>query len=218
MQDTHDTNLLLPRRTLLGLLAAAAGSRVLPVLAQEQAEQRDQQERKYTQFLPEDGHLRPMHIHRLRQLGLEVWSEAEPQWDTELLPGGKGAPPVFTLSSPDNYHPPAATTITAWRRERVPGELFETMADTAIRTASANYGLNKGQARAIPVVPRTWGLLAGHEGDFSGRAQGQRLDVKIFVGQQEGKYPVVAQIYTQAGKMADLQDVIRRCWSNITYL
>lgn len=100
----------------------------------------------------------------------------------------------------------------------MPTELFETVADTAIRTASANYGLNKGQARVIQVAPRTWGLLQGHEGNFSGRAQGMRMDVKIFVGQQEGKYPVVAQIYTQAGKMPDLQDVIRRCWSNITYL
>lgn len=162
--------------------------------------------------------MRPMNVRRVPKLGLEIWTESEPEWLTELVPGEDGGPPIFTAEAPDNYHPPAVLTITAWRRERVPQNLFQTLADTAIRTAGEGYGLNKGSARAIGVEPKTWGILHGYQGSFSGRAQGTTVDVTLFVGQQEGKYPVVAQIYTQAGKMQHLQEVMRRCWSNITYL
>lgn len=208
----HKPSALEARRCLLLSLLASAGGGVLPGLAL--AQQTDTSPR-VTPFPPESGYLRPMTVHKVKALGLEIWTEAEPAWETGLL---AGTPPTFTAQSPDNYTPSAAITISAWRSERVPQHLFETVADTAIRRAGLNYGLNQGQTRAMAVRPARWGILEGFEGDFQGRAQGMAMDVKVFVGQQEGRYPVVGQIYTQAGKMQSLQEVIRRCWSNITYL
>jgi len=208
----HKPSALETRRRLLLSLLASAGGGALPGLAL--AQETDTPPR-ITPFPPESGYLRPMTVHQINELGLEIWTEAEPAWETGLL---AGTPPTFTAQSPENYTPSAAITISAWRNERVPPHLLEIVAATAMRRAGLNYGLNQGQVRAMAVHPARWGILQGFETDFRGRAQGMAMDVKVFVGQGEGKYPVVGQIYTQAGKMQSLQEVIRRCWSNITYL
>ena len=44
------------------------------------------------------------------------------------------------------------------------------------------------------------------------------MDVRIFVGQARGRYPVVLTLYTLQGKMQNLNEVVRRTWGNVDYL
>ena len=44
------------------------------------------------------------------------------------------------------------------------------------------------------------------------------MDVKIFVGQANGKFPVALSIYTLEGKMVHLAEVVRHTWGNLAYL
>lgn len=207
----RDERALQRRGFLTATGAMGAAALVLPAWARDPAP-------RAAEFPGSDGRPVPMLVHEIRQLGIAVWTDAQPEWETSLQRGRGGGPPTFVVESPDDHQPPAVMTITAWRKERVPAEHLQTMAVTAIRTASGNYGVSKARALAIDVQPQAWGGLSGYQGVFTGRAQGTRMDVKVFVGQQDGKYPVVAQIYTLAGKMKEFDEIIRRCWSNINYL
>lgn len=160
--------------------------------------------------------LREMRIHRVRELGLVIWTENQPPWETELSDGSGW--PSFIAQSPDNYHPPTNVAYSSWPKERVAPEQLVTVARTAIRRAAQNFGLNLAMARVIPAKPVRHGVLEGLEGDFVGRAQNVPVDVKVFVGQQAERFPVACSIYTLNGKMAHLTEVIRRAWGHVAYL
>jgi hypothetical protein len=103
-------------------------------------------------------------------------------------------------------------------QEKVPTAQFENMAKQALRRASANWGLQAAEIRAIPITVQKYGVLDGLEGNFVGKTDEILMDVKIFIGQSEGRFPVILWIYTQQGKMDNLVEVIRRSWSKLTYL
>lgn len=160
--------------------------------------------------------LREMQIHKVRELGLVIWTENQPPWEAKLsLDSGR---PMFIAQSPDSYHPPAVITYSSWAKERAAPEQFLTIAQTAIRRAAQNFGLNLALARVIPIKPVRHGVLEGLEGEFVGRAQDVAMDVKVFVGQQAGRFPVACSIYTLKGKMTHMAEVIRRAWGSLTYL
>jgi len=52
--------------------------------------------------------LRQMQIHKVRELGLEIWVENQPPWDTTL--STHTGRPTFVAQSPDAYHPPTVMT------------------------------------------------------------------------------------------------------------
>lgn len=160
--------------------------------------------------------LREMSIHKVPELGLEIWIENQPAWDLERV--AVNGRPQWAASSPDYYHPPAAIVYASWPDTRVDDTAFPLVAETAIRRGSENFGLNKHRARQIRVKPAHYGVLDGFEGDFEGRAQGLAMDVKIFVGRQSGRFPVVLTVYTLKGKLTLLSEVIRRGFSRLRYL
>jgi hypothetical protein len=198
--------MLSTRRNAIGTLLTTGAGLIAPrVFAQ-----------RLTSNASSSRDLREMQIRKVPELGLEIWVENQPAWE-ENLTEDQGRP-IFTTQSPDDYHPPTAMTFSAWPKERVPDAQMPTLALTAIRGAAMNFGLNAAQARSIAVLPAQHGALQGAEGDFAGFAQGVDMDVKVFVGQQSGHYPVALSIYTLKGKMPHLAEVVRRCWGNLTYL
>lgn len=160
--------------------------------------------------------LREMQIHKVKELGLEIWVENQPPWETQL--STQTGHPTFVAQSPELYHPPTVMTYMTWPDAKSPDSLLPIMATTAIRRASQNFGLNLGQARALQPMQAEYGVLRGYEATFDGSGQGQALDVMIFAGQAPGRFPVVLNIYTQRGKISSLVEHRRRSWTKIRYL
>lgn len=160
--------------------------------------------------------LREMQIHHVPELGLQIWVENQPAWEAAL--SDTNGHPSFVVQSPATYHPPSVITYASWPKLSVTPEMLLGVASSAIRRASENFGLNLGQSRGISIHAANYGALQGYEADFVGQAQRVPMDVKIFVGQSAGKFPVVLCIYTLEGKMMQLKDVIRRSWQRVTYI
>jgi hypothetical protein len=160
--------------------------------------------------------LREMQIHRVRELGLVIWTENQPPWEVALR--RDSGRPSFVAESPALYHPPSAIAYSSWPDERVAPALVQTLARTAIRQAAQNFGLNAARARTVAVAPARHGVLQGFEANFVGHVQGVAMDVKLFVGQEAGRFPVVCSAYTLQDKMAHLAQVIRRGWGQVSYL
>ena len=160
--------------------------------------------------------LREMQIHKVSALGLEIWTENQPEWETTLSVAS--GHPSFVAQSPSTHHPPTVMSYASWPKEQVATERLQDMSLSAIRRASQNFGLTVGQSRSIQLRPAKYGVLQGFEGDFYGKADGVSMDVKVFVGQAPGRFPVVLSIYTLQGKMKHLQENIRRGWGKLAYL
>lgn len=159
---------------------------------------------------------REMQIFKVTDLGLEVWVENQPTWETQQT--SATGRPIFAAESPVGYHPATVMTYASWPKEKVHDNLLYETAVGAIRRASQNFGVSENHSRAIFPTAATYGSLTGFEGNFAGVAQGTTMDVKIFVGQASGKFPVVMTIYTQEGKMVHLNEQIRRAWGKVKYL
>lgn len=160
--------------------------------------------------------LREMQIHRVPELKLGIWVENQPPWEAALHPHPQQ--PSFVVQSPDNYHPPTVMTYWSWPAQRIADAALAPVAQTAIQRASRNFGLDAAQARSIPKLPASHGVLSGFEGQFVGHVDGVSMDVRIFVGQQPGRFPVVMGVYTLRGKMVHLGQVLRRGWGQVSYL
>jgi len=159
---------------------------------------------------------RPMTVHKLEELGLEIWTEGEPEWETELLHYGKKA--VFTAQSPVLYYPPAAMSYASFPGMEVDSQELQEVALSAIQQSGRNYQLSAESVEQIAPVAVTYSELTGYEATFSGRAHEEDVDVKVFVGHKPGKGPVVMQGYTLKGKLPHISEQIRRAWENVTYL
>lgn len=159
---------------------------------------------------------REMQIFKVNELGLEVWVENQPAWETQLVTAG--GRPMFAAQSPDGYHPATVMMYATWPKEKVQDNLMFETALGAVRRASRNFGVSDNQSRAITLTPASYGPLKGYEGRFAGVSQSTPMDVRIFVGQAGGKFPVVLTVYTQSGKMAQLNEQIRRAWGKVRYL
>lgn len=159
---------------------------------------------------------RPMKIHKLPELGLEIWTEYEPRWITELHYRGKK--PVFTVQSPPLVYPPAAMTVVSFPGMTVDTDEMNDIATTAITEGARNYKASQSELAELHVIPALYGDLTGYEASFSGKVRGDEVDVKVFVGNKPGKGPVMLQIYTLEGKLGHLSEQIRRSWTNVKYL
>lgn len=160
--------------------------------------------------------LREMQVFEVPELGLSIWVENQPPWEAKLTT--TNGRPVFVAESPDNHHPPMAMTYASWPTERVPAGQMMGVALSAVQRASENFGLNRAQARAIKVGPATYGVLSGGEGRFKGNVDGVLMDVVVFVGQADGRFPVALSLYTIDGKLGHTSEVLRRSWGRLAYL
>ncbi len=156
---------------------------------------------------------RPMTIHQVDELGLEIWTERNPEWPTQQVNQGKQ--PMFIAQSPLNSYPSAVMMWMSFPKMRVTAGDLETIAGTAIRTAADNYHVPADQALSVNTA--RYGALTGYEATFDGQADGEVVSVKMFVGHQLGKGLVSMQVYTGSGKLAHLNEHIRRSWQNIKY-
>ena len=160
--------------------------------------------------------LRHMQIYRVNELGLEIWVENQPPWQTQL--SNATGRPTFVAESPPSYHPPTIMTYASWPNEKVLAEGMHDMASVAIRRASQNFGVSAAGSLSIPIREARYGELRGYEGWFNGKADGVAMDVSVFVGQAPGKFPVVFNVYTVRGKLPSLTEQLRRAWTNVKYL
>ncbi len=163
-----------------------------------------------------DRYKRPMHINKVKELGLEIWTEYEPEWSAEVVWQGKK--PLFIVQSPPQVSPPAAMSYVTFPKLSVTDSELQQVAITAIQEAAKNYQVSAKQRNSIQPKPTTYNQLNGYEAEFSGIAQGKAVDVKVFVGQQSGKSPVAMQVYTLKGKLSHISEQIRRAWQHISYL
>ena len=160
--------------------------------------------------------LRPMHIHKVPALGLEIWTEYQPEWSTELVHQGKK--PLFIVQSPPLSYPPAAMSYASFPGMQVRPDELKAVATSALRRAARNYRVPAQQRQRLEATPARYGELSGYEGRFSGSAHGEAVDVQVFIGQKPGKWPVMMQIYTLPGKLPHLSEQIRRAWTHVRYL
>ena len=163
-----------------------------------------------------DRALREMQVHQIKEMGLEIWIENQPPWDTGVQK--QNGRFLFTAQSPDRYHPPSAMTFSGWNDKIVADSELQGVARSAIVHGAQNFGVSAGEARALAMLPASHGILKGSQARFAGKAQDVLMDVQIFVGQAPGKFPVALTVYTLKDKMVHLEEVIRRSWSNVQYL
>lgn len=156
---------------------------------------------------------RPMLINKLPEMGLEIWTEAQPLWRTHTQT--HEGQPVFIAETPNNYYPPAAMSWSVMAFEVPTAELEEVFTEAA-KKAQQNYGVTT----ATPVTAKaaSYGGLTGLEGSFQGTANQQPVDVLFFLGGQDGKPAVVMQVMTAAGKLPHLKYQIERSWQQMRYL
>lgn len=160
--------------------------------------------------------LRHMQIYHVDKIGLEIWVENQPPWETRL--SSETGRLAFVAESPPNYHPPTIMTYASWPDEKVATDGMHLVASAAIRRASQNFGVSPERSMSIPVRHARYGDIEGYEGWFTGKADGVAMDVSVFVGQAPGKFPVVFNVYTTRGKLPSLTEQLRRAWSNVKYL
>lgn len=154
---------------------------------------------------------RAMHIHRVEQLGLEIWTEADPKWETAL----RGSS-VFSAETPALTYPPAGMTWISKFGSKFTADELERGARGAIHQAARNYGVRN--IEGLVLKPAQYGEMSGYESRFSGEAHGRRVDVLVFLGHKPGRPAVLAHAYTLEGKLDHIQEHIRRSWTHLRYL
>ena len=163
-----------------------------------------------------DRALREMQIHHVAELGLEVWIENQPAWETSLIAEEGRA--MFIAQSPPAYHPPSVMTFSSWPAMTLPADQVDAVLRSALAHAARNFGLQPGQARSLELTAAQYGGLSGLEAGFGGWEGGQGIDVRLFIGHAPERFPVALCAYTLRGKIEHLDEVIRRSWHNVAFI
>ncbi len=169
-----------------------------------------------SQFSHAERYKRSMNINKVQELGLEIWTEYEPEWAAEVVWQGKK--PLYIVKSPPQVSPPAVMSYVSFPKLTVASGELKEVATIAIQKAAKNYQVTAKKRNTIQLKPASYNQLNGYEAEFSGTGQGEAVDVKVFVGQQEGKSPVAMQVYTLKGKLSHISEQIRRAWQHVSYL
>lgn len=133
--------------------------------------------------------------------------------------GAAGARPAyFVAQSPANYYPPAIMTYVAMPQVGGSTQTFKTLATSAIRRAAQNYGGTAAARLVVRLEEARYGVLEGFEATFDGVANGEEVQIRVFVRHTPGRFPIAMQIYSLRGKLTHLSEPIRRAWTNVRYL
>lgn len=157
---------------------------------------------------------RPMIIHRLPALGLEIWTEQDPEWETQLSERSNAA--TFIAETPALTYPPAHMSWTTIPQLTFDPRDLHAAAKGALHQVAANHRVRA--PTEISITRQQYGDLIGFETVFDARSQSIPIEVRAFCGHRPGKPPVLLQVTTLKNKSAHLADHIRRSWSNVKYL
>lgn len=157
---------------------------------------------------------RPMLIHRVAELGLEIWTEQDPQWETHLH-RANGAT-TFSAETSALTYPPAHMSWTTVPELRFAEHDIETAARGALHQVAANFRVRLPDR--ISMKPRQYGDLIGFESVFEAESERVPIDVRAFCGHRPGKPAVVMQVSTLRNKLPHLHEHVRRSWSHVRYL
>lgn len=163
-----------------------------------------------------DRHPRPMLIHKLPELGLQIWTEMTPEWLVETTRHKNR--PVFTAQTPVASYPPAAFTFTSFEEMRIDDTELREVAAEVVNAALSNYHASDAVTAWEALTPVTYGVLKGYELRFNGIADGEQVEVAVFLGQSRGEFPVLLQAYTLNGKLDAIAENMRRSWASVRYL
>lgn len=157
---------------------------------------------------------RPMHVHKVNELGLEIWTEARPEWDTRVERIYEQS--RFVAETPALTYPPAGMTWVSKPQSLFAESELESAAHGAIHRVAHGYGVPRSSA--IELKRAHYGDLTGFEADFSAPRRTIPVDVRIFLGHKAGRAAVVMQASTLQGKLGHIDEHIRRSWANVRYL
>jgi hypothetical protein len=163
-----------------------------------------------------DRYKRPMHINKVETLGLEIWTEYEPEWIAELVK--QGSKPIYVVQTPPNVYPPAAMSYVSFPTMPIKPDELQAITTSAIREAAINYQVTPEQRNQIQPTAASYNQLTGYQATFTGVAHGDAVDVKVFVGHKPDKGLIAMQAYTLAGKLPHISEHIRRAWQHVDYL
>lgn len=163
-----------------------------------------------------DRYKRPMEIHKSKNMGLEIWTEYEPKWATEIM--HNGATPIFVAHSPLNTYPPIGMMWVNHGGLAFQKGEFKRVAKSTLKTAAKNYKISKNDLSALRIIASSYGDLIGYEVNFKGELDNKSVDVKVFTGRTRDKGPITMQAYTSEGKMSHIAEQVRRSWSHTKYL
>ncbi|MCF6189491.1 MAG: hypothetical protein L3J51_03345 [Cocleimonas sp.] len=157
-----------------------------------------------------------MQIHKVKRMGLEIWTEQEPAWNTELMLNGKK--PIFVAHTPFLSYPPSGMTWVNHSEVELTPDEFPSIARSTLETAAKNYRVSKEAISTLKITPANYGKLIGFETNFTGLLDKKQVDVKVFTGRTKGKGPVTMQVYAPKGKLQHMKEQIRRSWEHTQYL
>ncbi len=163
-----------------------------------------------------DRHPRPMLIHKLPELGLQIWTEMTPEWLVETTSHKNRS--VFTAQTPVASYPPAAFTFSSFAEMRIDDTELRDIAVDVMSAALKNYHSEDFVIATEALTPATYGVLTGYELKFRGNANGELVEVAVFLGQSPNEFPVLLQAYTLAGKLDAIAENMRRSWTSVRYL
>lgn len=155
---------------------------------------------------------RPMIIHRLPDLGLEIWTEQDPEWETNLTKHSGAA--TFVAETPALTYPPAVMSWTTLPQLRFDSRDIEAGAKGTLHQVAANHHAQP----PTQITHRQYGDLEGYEALFESKSQDVPIEVRAFCGHRPGHAPVLMQVTTLKNKSAHLAEHIRRSWNNVRYL
>lgn len=155
---------------------------------------------------------RPMIIHRLPELNLEIWTEQDPEWETHLSDADEAF--TFVAETPALTYPPAYMSWTVMPHLKLRQHDLEAAARGVVHQIAANYRTNPPQE----ISQRIYGDLFGYQATLQAESENMPIDVLIFCGHREGRPAVVMQTVTLRDKLPHLSEQIRRSWKNVRYL
>lgn len=155
---------------------------------------------------------RPMIIHRIPEMKLEIWTEQDPQWETHSSDAGGAF--TFIAETPALTYPPAHMSWTVQPKLQFQQHEIAAAARGALHQVAATYRVPMPQQ----IEQKSYGELTGYETTFQAESDNLPIDVRIFCGHRPGQPAVVMQVVTLKDKLPHLSEHIRRSWSKVRYL
>lgn len=155
---------------------------------------------------------RPMIIHRLSEMNLEIWTEQDPEWETNLKQSAHAL--TFTAETPALAYPPTHMSWTISPRLKFEPHELESAARGVLYQMALHYRTPPPQQ----INPAQYGELIGYEATFQAEPQNIPVDVRVFFGHREGMPMVVMQVVTLKGKLQHVAEHVRRSWTHLRYL
>jgi hypothetical protein len=155
---------------------------------------------------------RPMIIHRLSAMNLEIWTEQDPEWETRLKQSPNSQ--TFTAETPALTYPPTHMSWTIAPTLKFEPHELEAAAHGVLHQIAIRYRTHPPEQ----ILHAQYGDLVGYEAIFQAEPQNIPIDVRVFCGHSEGKPMVVMQAVTLKGKLTHVAEHIRRSWTHLRYL